>query len=100
FRQYRRLMAHWERCFGADLLELNYDTFVRQPAAEAARLFEFLRMQWDDPDLWARSPGRAGQTPSGWHGPEPVYTRSTGRAANYADQLAGLRAYLSDLLPK
>ncbi len=102
FREYRRLMSHWERCFGADMIELNYDAFVREPAAQGARLFEFLGLHWEDRYLSAAadSRGRAVRTASVWQVREPIYTSSSGRAAHYRPQLAGLREYLSDLLPK
>jgi tetratricopeptide (TPR) repeat protein len=100
FREYRRLMLHWQRCFGADLFELNYDAFVREPAAQAARLFEFLGLQWHDRYLSAEDRGGAVKTASVWQVREAIYTRSSGRAANYQAQLSGLREYLSDLLPK
>ncbi|MBS0417399.1 MAG: sulfotransferase [Proteobacteria bacterium] len=99
FRQYRRLMAHWQRCYPHDLFELNYDTFVHQPARQAARLFGFLGLDWDDRYLEPESRGRAVKTASVWQVREPIYTRSSGRAAHYRDQLGELRALLSDLLP-
>jgi len=98
FREYRRLMLHWQRRFGADLFEFNYDAFVRQPAAQAARLFEFLGLPWDERYLSADSRGRAVKTASVWQVRDAIYTRSSGRAANYRGQLSELRAYLSDLL--
>jgi len=100
YRQYRRLMAHWQRCFGTDLFEINYDSFVHQPAVHAARLFEFLGLQWDDGYLSADARTQAVKTASVWQVREPIYTRSSGRAAHYRTQLSGLREYLSDLLPK
>jgi Tfp pilus assembly protein PilF len=100
FRQYRRLMTHWQRCHGADLFELHYDAFVRQPAQEAARLFEFLGLEWDERYLAVESNRQAVKTASVWQVREPIYTRSSGRAAHYAPQLRELREYLSDLLPK
>jgi hypothetical protein len=99
-REDRRLMLHWQRRFGPDLFEFNYDSFVRQPAAEAARLFEFLGLQWDDRYLSAENRSRAVKTASVWQVRESIYTRSSGRAANYQAELSGLREYLSDLLPK
>jgi hypothetical protein len=100
FREYRRLMLHWQRRFGADLFELNYDSFVREPAAQAARLFEFLGLRWHDRYLSPDIRGGAVKTASVWQVRESIYTRSSGRAANYRAQLSGLRDYLSDLLPK
>ncbi len=100
YREYRRLMAHWDRCYGADLFEFNYDAFVREPAAQAARLFEFLGLQWDERYLAMESRGRAVKTASVWQVRESIYTRSSGRAAHYAAQLGPLRDYLSGLLSK
>ena len=100
FRQYRRLMAHWQRCYGAGLFELHYDSFVRQPAREAARLFNFLGLEWDERYLAVESRREAIKTASVWQVREPIYTRSSGRAAHYATQLRELREYLADLLPK
>jgi hypothetical protein len=100
FREYRRLMLHWQRRFGADLFELNYDSFVREPAAQAARLFEFLGLPWHERYLSAETRSGAVKTASVWQVRESIYTRSSGRSANYRAQLSGLREYLSDLLPK
>ena len=99
YRQYRRLMAHWQRCYPNDLFELNYDAFVQQPAQQAARLFNFLGLDWDDRYLSTESRSRAVKTASVWQVREPIYTRSSGRAAHYRAQLGELRDYLSDLLP-
>ena len=99
FREYHRLMAHWKRLFGADIFDFNYDTFVREPQPTAARLFEFLGLGWDDRYLAFPQSGRAVKTASVWQVREPLYSRSSGRARHYAQQLAGLRGYLSDLLP-
>ena len=99
FREYRRLMLHWQSRFGTDLFEFNYDSFVREPAAQAARLFGFLGLEWHDRYLSLDS-GGAVKTASVWQVRESIYTRSSGRAANYRAQLSGLREYLSDLLPK
>jgi tetratricopeptide (TPR) repeat protein len=99
FREYHRLMAHWKRRFGADILDFHYDTFVREPQPAAARLFAFLGLDWEDRYLAFRAAGRAVKTASVWQVREPLYSRSSGRARHYARQLAALRAYLADLLP-
>jgi len=100
FREYHRLMAHWQRLFGADIFDFNYDTFVREPKPTAARLFEFLGLGWDDRYLAFPQSGRAVKTASVWQVREPLYRRSSGRSRHYARELAGLRAYLADLLPR
>jgi tetratricopeptide (TPR) repeat protein len=100
FRQYQRLMTHWQRLYGPDLCELHYDSFVRQPAREAERLFEHLGLEWNESYLAVESSRQAVKTASVWQVREPIYTRSSGRATHYATQLRELREYLSDRLPE
>jgi tetratricopeptide (TPR) repeat protein len=100
FREYHRLMAHWKRLFGADIYDFNYDTFVGEPKAAAARLFEFLGLAWDERYLAFPQSGRAVKTASVWQVREPLYSRSSGRSRHYARELAGLRDYLAELLSR
>jgi hypothetical protein len=93
-------MAHWKRLFGADIYDFNYDTFVGEPKRAAARLFEFLGLEWDDRYLAFPQSGRAVKTASVWQVREPLYSRSSGRSRHYARELAGLRGYLAELLPR
>jgi tetratricopeptide (TPR) repeat protein len=96
FREYQRLMRHWRQLYAADIFDFDYDSFVRQPSVMGARLFEFLGLDWDDRYLERPSSGRAVKTASVWQVREPIYTRSSGRAANYGPQLSGLRRYLAE----
>jgi hypothetical protein len=63
-------------------------------------LFEFLGLTWDERYLAVESRRQAVRTASVWQVREPIYTRSSGRAAHYHTQLLELREYLWDLLPK
>jgi hypothetical protein len=99
YRQYRRVMAHWKRLFGSDIVEFNYDEFVSAPEAAGRRLFEMLDLGWDPRFLeFPRSP-RAVRTASVWQVREPLYQSSSGRARHYARELADLAQDLTDLLP-
>lgn len=97
YREYHRLMQHWKRLFGADILDFHYDSFVREPKVCGARLFEFLGLEWDDRYLAPAAPGQAVKTASVWQVREPLYQSSSGRSRHYARQLAGLRKSLRDL---
>jgi hypothetical protein len=92
--QYRRLMQHWKTLYGADIHDVDYDTYVREPETEAGRLFDFLGLE--DQPLRAGQPAsvRAVKTASVWQVREPIYQRSSGRANNYARELAALREQL------
>src|SRR6185437_22778 len=39
YRQYRRVMAHWRALYGEDILDFEYDAFVRDPKPVGERLF-------------------------------------------------------------
>lgn len=99
YRQYRRLMAHWNRLYGADILTLDYDALVHQPETTAAALFASLGWVWDPRVLDFAAANRTVRTASLWQVREPLYRRSSGRASHYALEVAPLRAYLADLLP-
>ena len=98
YRQYRRLMAHWKRLFAADIIDFDYDRFVRAPEASARALFTALGLEWDPQFLELPRAG-AVKTASVWQVREPLYRRASGRARHYSQEVAPLRAYLSDLLP-
>ena len=99
YRQYRRVMTHWQRLYGTDIVELDYDRLVREPQATARALFESLGLSWDPQFLDFPQAGRAVKTASVWQVREPLYRRSSGRWRNYAAELEPLREYLVDLLP-
>jgi len=100
FREYRRLMAHWKTRFGADIFDLDYDALVHDPQPVLERACAFLGLEWRGRGPEAAPIGRAVKTASVWQVREPLYTRSSGRARHYPEQLRELREYLADLLPE
>jgi hypothetical protein len=92
--QYRRLMAHWRGLFRDDILDFSYDDFVRDPEPAARHLLAHCRLEWDPRVLAFHEAPSAVKTASVWQVREPLYTRSSGRAANYAAHLVSLRAAL------
>jgi tetratricopeptide (TPR) repeat protein len=96
YRHYLRLMAHWKRLFGPDILDVRYDSLVRGPEAVMRPLLEFLGLAWDERCLQVSANAAAVRTASVWQVREPLYQRSSGRARHYARQLAQLRAYLEN----
>ena len=98
YREYRRLMTHWQRSYGDDIIELNYDRFVREPLTVAPPVFERLGLQWDPRFLKEMADtGRSIRTASVWQVREPLYRRSSGRAQHYLGELAPLRELLAGL---
>ena len=97
YREYRRLMAHWNREFAGDIFELNYDALVKDPEPRFKDLCEFLEVRWPGqvPRVAARS--AAIKTASVWQVREPLYRSSSGRSRHYFDELQELRQDLTGL---
>ena len=98
YRQYRRLMRHWKSLFGADILDFDYDLFVREPRPAVEKLLAFCGLDWEDDCMAFHRVRNAVKTASAWQVREPLYQRSSGRSRNYARHLGALRAELADLL--
>jgi tetratricopeptide (TPR) repeat protein len=96
YRQYRRLMAHWQALYGTDILEFNYDTLVREPRAAAQHLLSFCGLEWDEACLEFAGRAASVKTASVWQVREALHSRSLGRARHYASQLAPLAQYLGE----
>jgi len=93
YREYRRLMSHWQRLFGADILDVSYDSLVRDPKPQLEQILAFLGLDWDEGCV-SVGPGRTVKTASVWQVREPLYMHSSGRSRHYAKQLDDLRKYI------
>ena len=96
YRQYRRLMAHWKSQYGDDILDFDYDAFVRAPRPAVEKLLAFCRLDWEEACLSFQHVRNAVKTASVWQVREPLYQRSSGRWRNYARHLEPLRASLGE----
>jgi tetratricopeptide (TPR) repeat protein len=99
YSQYRRLMAHWQSLYGADIFDFDYDRFVRDPRPAVAGLLDFCGLGWEEACLSFQDAANAVKTASVWQVREPLYARSSGRWRHYERQLAPLLAYLREHCP-
>jgi tetratricopeptide (TPR) repeat protein len=95
--QQRRLMAHWRTLYGEDILEFDYDAFVRNPDAARAQLFSFCGLRTEEATVPFEQVNNAVKTASVWQVRQPVYRSSSGRWRHYAAHLNEVAAYLHDL---
>jgi tetratricopeptide (TPR) repeat protein len=93
-RECRRLMAHWHALYGDDVLEFDYDAFVREPRPQAERLLAFCGLEWDERCLEFHTADTHVRTASVWQVREPLYRRSSGRWTQYAAHLDAARELL------
>jgi tetratricopeptide (TPR) repeat protein len=95
YAQYRRLMGHWRKLYGHDILEVDYDALVEDPEPAVRNVVQFLGLEWEDSLLDFAGTERAVKTASVWQVREPLYTRSSGRWRNYESHLQALLSALS-----
>jgi len=93
--QYRRLMAHWERIFGADIITVEYDRLVHAPDAVIADAFRDLGLPPIDPAAADTGAAPVIRTPSNWKARSAIHSQSSGRWKNYATELASIREALA-----
>lgn len=93
-RCYRRLMTHWQRIYGQDIVTFDYDRFVTAPEEEARALFAALGLDWSADCAPRPALGATVRTPSAWAVRQPVHTRSSGRWRHYETALAPFLAAL------
>lgn len=96
YRQYRRLMAHWESLYGEAIHDVDYDALVADLRPTIERLLDYCGLPWDNACLAFHRTKTVVKTPSAWQVRQPLYSRSSGRWRNYARHLAQLRAALAD----
>jgi tetratricopeptide (TPR) repeat protein len=99
YGQYRRLMGHWKSLYGEDIIEVNYDSLVREPRSVMGQLLGALGLPWHERCIETPKDSGAVKTASVWQVREPLYQRASGRSEHYREQLATLRAYLASLSP-
>lgn len=100
YRQYRRLMSHWRSLYGADILDFDYDAFVRDPRPAVEKLLAFCGLEWDEACLSFYRTKNVVKTESVWQVREPLYQRSSGRWRNYSRHLGQLRDELREFVPE
>ena len=92
YRQYRRLVAHWQALYPEDIFDMDYDALVVEPRRRIAELLRFCGLEWEEACLAFDRADNAVRTASVWQVREPLYRRASGRWRNYAAHLGRIRA--------
>lgn len=88
--QHNRLMAHWRRLYPDDILDLDYDRLVADPADVIAGLLAFCGLPARSPAQASRASATPVRTASNWQVRQPLYRTSSGRWRHYEQHLAPL----------
>ena len=94
FRQYLRLMEHWQAVLPVPLHEVNYEETVADLEGVARRLVAACRLPWNPACLEFHTTRRPVRTASITQVRQPIYRRSVARWKNYERELADLFAAL------
>ncbi len=96
YREYMRLMRHWQQCLPGRIYECVYEELVADPEAQARRLIDAVGLPWDDICLKFYEQDRPVLTPSRWQVRQPMYSKSVGRWKRYEAWLGPLVEELGD----
>ncbi len=97
YREYKRLMNHWNALLPGRIYECNYETMIADQEAESRRLIDFLGLPWDDACLSFYETERSVTTPSRWQVRQPIYASSVKRWKRYENKIQPLIEALGDL---
>jgi tetratricopeptide (TPR) repeat protein len=94
YRQYRRLMRHWQTVLDMPLLTMNYEELVQQQEVRTRELLNFLGLDWDEHCLYFYLNRRPVLTASYDQVRHPLYRDGLQRWRHYRDHLGPLIAGL------
>ncbi|MDF2389257.1 sulfotransferase, partial [Nostoc ellipsosporum NOK] len=83
YREYDRLMRHWNEVLPGRIFENRYETLVEDQEAQSRQLIDHLGLPWDDACLRFFEREGAVTTPSRWQVRQPIYKSSVKRWKNY-----------------
>lgn len=95
YRQYERVMGHWQQVLDLPILEVRYEELVTETEAGIRRMVDFAGLSWEEACLRFHETERAIRTASYAQVRRPVYQDSVGRHRHYDEWLGPLRAALA-----
>ena len=95
YRQYERLMRHWQRVLDTPMLEIVYEDLVADLEGTSRRMIDFLGLDWDERCLRYYESGRTVLTLSYAQVNKPIYTSAVGRYRRYEKHLGPLKEALA-----
>ncbi|PBB43915.1 sulfotransferase [Mesorhizobium sp. WSM3866] len=97
YREYVRLMRHWESIFPGRIFENRYETMIEDQEQQSRRLIDYLGLPWDDACLRFFDRDGSVNTYSRWQVRQPIYKSSVKRWKNYEGEIQPLIEALGNL---
>jgi tetratricopeptide (TPR) repeat protein len=95
YRQYQRLMRHWEEVLDLPMLKVQYEELVAHQEPLSRQIVAFCGLEWHEQCLRFHETKRVVRTASYDQVRRPMYTTSIGRHRHYARYLGPLKAALA-----
>jgi len=96
YRDYQRLMTHWQSLFPGEILTVQYEDLVADQEKVSRRMIDHLGLEWDDNCLDFHNNERNVMTPSNVQVRQPMYTSSINRWHRYEKNLQPLIKVLQE----
>ena len=87
YRNHLKIMDHWRRTCGIDVLEVQYEELVSNPEPVARQIFDYVELQWNSAYLDLTRVDRQINTASRWQVRQPINTASVERWRRYEKHL-------------
>lgn len=97
YREYDRLMHHWQETFPGRIFENRYEDMISDQEGQSRRLIDHLDLAWDDACLHYFEKDGSVRTASSWQVRQPIYTSSVKRWKKYGSKIQPLIDALGDL---
>jgi len=94
YRQYRRLMHHWQEVLPDPILNVSYEALVEDQESSTRELLAFCDLPWDEECLRFYESNRVVHTSSYQQVRKPIYKSSLARWRHYEPYLEPLRKAL------
>lgn len=94
YATYARITEHWRSTFPDAMLDVNYESLVRDPETGMRRILDHCGLDMQEACLRPERNAAAVATPSSVQVREPIHARSVGQWKAYAEQLEPLRRAL------
>nr|NIQ13438.1 sulfotransferase [Candidatus Dadabacteria bacterium] len=95
YRQYERLMEHWDKCLPLQILDIRYEELINNQEQSIHKLLEYLKLDWNDNCITFQNTNRTVLTASNWQVKQPLYNSSLYRWKNYEKYLDKLKEVLN-----
>ena len=90
YQEYDRLMVHWKKVLGDDILDVSYEHLVEDPKLGTEKLLAFCDLAWEDGCLEFHNTARQVTTASAAQVRQPIYKTAVKRWQRYANYLQPL----------